>query len=104
MPRSADVLAQKLERARARELRALGVIRPALVAVEAVAGRIDEGLRAGVLRRGFLRGLDRDRLIGLAPVERPRALRFFARVVRDAAAVVAHGASEAREPRCRHPR
>src|ERR1700716_2207101 len=99
-----DVLAQELERARARELRALGVIRAALIAVEAVAGRVDEGLRARVLRRGLLRGVDRDRLIGLAPVEHDRALRFFAGVAGDAAAVVAHGARQAREARRRHPR
>src|SRR5439155_8381376 len=87
--RSPDVLAKELERARARELRALGVIRATLVAVEAVAGRVDEGLRARVLRRGLLRRVDRDRLIGLAPVEHHRALRLFAGVVRDSAAVVA---------------
>src|SRR5207302_10799367 len=61
-----DVLSQEFQRARARELRALGVVGAALVAVEAVTGRIHEGLRARVLRRGLLRGVDRDRLIGLA--------------------------------------
>src|SRR5436309_2087559 len=91
------MLAQELQRARARELRALRVVRAALVAVEAVARRVDEGLRARVLRRGLLRRFDRDRLIGLAPVERHRALRLFTGVVRDSAAVVAHGAGEARE-------
>src|SRR3989442_7102531 len=97
------MLAQDLERARARELGALGVVRAALVAVEAVPRRIGEGLRARVLRRGLLRGVDRDRLVGLTPMEHHRAFRFFAGVGWDSAVVVAHDAPQVPEPRLPYP-
>src|SRR5215475_15783315 len=73
-----DVLPQEREGALARELRALGVVRATLVAVEPVTGGIDvERLRR--LRLADLLDVGhRDLLVGLAEMEHHRAARSFA--------------------------
>src|SRR5262245_58522451 len=86
----ADVLLQKLQRARARELGALGVVRAPLVTVEAVPRGIDERGHFLVLALELLHAVDRDRLVGLAPMAHHRTLGLLARVGGDAAAVVGH--------------
>src|SRR5213593_1674313 len=99
-----DVLLQELDRALHRLVGARLVVRGALVAVQAVAGRVDVLLEVRVLLLDLLPVLLRDGGIGLAPVEDHRGLRLLRRGVRDAAAVVRDRGGDAVDPRGREPR
>src|SRR5205085_6564267 len=99
-----DVLFQELDRALHRLVGARLVVRGALVAVEAVAGRVHELLQVRVLLLDLLPMLLGDRRIRLAPMEDHRALRLLGRGIRDATAVVRDRRGDAVDARGRQPR
>src|SRR5205809_2835595 len=99
-----DVLLQELDRALHRLVGARLVVRGALVAVEAVAGRVHVLLQVRMVLFDLLPVLLRDRRVRLAPVEDHRALRLLGRGIRDAAAVVRDRRRDAVDARGRQPR
>src|SRR5918999_5005146 len=88
------MLGKEGERALAGEAGALGMVRGALVAVEAVPGGVDVGGELRVRRLHLLDAIQRDRLVVLAEVEHDRAGRPLVRHAWHAAAVVADGGGE----------
>src|SRR3954469_21476706 len=101
---SAEMRFQEGDGALPRDFRALRVVAAALVAIEAVAGRIDVDLDAA--RMGGAQLVDvgeRYGMVGLAEMRQHRAFRRLLRNRSDAAAVVDHGRAEAGKPGRRNP-
>src|SRR5437764_11987706 len=98
------MLFEERDRALARDSRAFGVVAAALVAIEAVAGRVNVNLDAA--RMGGAQLLDigqRDRVIRLAEMRQHRAFRLLLRDRSDAAAVIDDRRVEAGKPGPRDP-
>src|SRR5271157_5660177 len=100
---SADVLAHPGDGAFACELRRGGVVAPALVAVEAVLGRVEKHPHLGVRCGQFLHAGERDGAVALAEVGAYRTARLLGDRVGHASAVVGDGTGEARYARGAHP-
>src|SRR6185295_3650771 len=102
--RLADVLAEELDGALAGLTRARLVEGAALVAAEAVAGRVDVHRDLRVLSRDAIPVVLGDRLVGLAEMEHHRALGLLAGGVGHAAAVERRRGGHAVDPRGGQPR
>src|SRR5918998_574986 len=85
-----DVLPQELERAAARDVGGLFVIRAALLAIEAMTGRIEVMDLVFVFLGDFFRLFERNRVVGLAPVKQHGALWPLVDERRYRAAVIRH--------------
>src|SRR6476661_5717413 len=87
-PTSAEVIAQELQRALAGERCGSRVVRTALVAVEAVVGRVDVHFDPGLRRRETLDPVDGNHRVALAEMREDGAARRLAARFEHSAAIV----------------